>query len=464
MAGIDLPGEADVVVIGCGAAGLSAAIEAADLAANVVILESEPEPAGSTRLSAGYAVFCETDLEAGNAAELHADLLEAHHGDHDEALVARYLSEAPGAYRRLAELGVEFCGTYQFAHMHRPWAHEVAGGHANGGAELCARLERAARDRGVRIVCNARAMKLVWNSDGHVTGVLVSSGDDTYTIQAGIGVVLASGGFTRNPEMIRNFGPPSTEVILPITGAGSRGDGLRMAMARGADTVYMAAGVAPTGPADPKSGKGAMLIYDGAMILNQDGKRFCDESGLYNDISWAALKQPGALIFQIYDAKIRDNHRRSMLGRTLTGYDEIAADALGVLLERLEETAGLDAAAALASVQRYNNDVRLGQDSDFGRLHLVGTSGRPVPIEVPPFYGILTVPGTTHFNGGLKIDAEMRVIDVYGEPIPNLFAAGEITGGFHGRGYLSGTHVGMALIFGQICGRNVARPDSIAAR
>ena len=77
------------------------------------------------------------------------------------------------------------------------------------------------------------------------------------------------------------------------------------------------------------------------------------------------------------------------------------------------------------------------------------------PIATPPFHGIITVPGTTHFNGGLKIDRDMRVIDVYGQAIPALFAAGEVTGGFHGRGYLSGTHVGMALVFGQIAGRSV---------
>lgn len=435
----NLPSSADVVVVGCGAAGLSAAIEAADLGASVVVLESQPEPAGSTRLSAGYAVFCKTDLEAGTDEELHADLLEAHHGDHDAALVARYVSEAPRAYRRLVELGVEFCGTFQFAHMHRPWAHEVASGQRNGGAELGARLERAARDRGVRIVCRTRATKLLGNGDDRIAGVAVEfDGGACRAIEARKGVVLASGGFTRNPEMIRNFGPPGTEAILPITGAGSLGDGLRMAMAHGADTAYMAAGVAPTGPADPKTGKGAMLIYDGAAILNREGKRFCDESGLYNDISWAALKQPGALIFQIYDTPIRKRHRDSMLGRTLKGYEEFEAGTMGELLDCLAAAHGLDAVAARASIERYNDHARRGRDPDFGRLHLVGTSG------------------TTHFNGGLRIDADMRVIDVYGDPIPGLYAAGEVTGGFHGRGYLSGTHVGMALIFGQVAGRNVA--------
>ena len=129
-----LPASADVIVVGCGAAGLSAAIEAADLGAEVLVLESQPESAGSTRRSAGYAVFCETDLEPGSAAELYEDLLHAHHDDHDEALVRRYVEAAPGAYVRLRELGVDFARTFQFAHMHRPWGHEVASEGLNGGA------------------------------------------------------------------------------------------------------------------------------------------------------------------------------------------------------------------------------------------------------------------------------------------------------------------------------------------
>lgn len=464
MVGSELPRAADIVVVGCGAAGLSAAIEAADRGAEVVVLESQAKPAGSTRLSAGYAVFCETDLQPGSGNELYSDLLEAHHEDHDEALVRRYVAAAPHAYRRLLELGVEFAGTFQFAHMRRPWAHEVASSEINGGAELGRRLERAATARGIRIVPSARARRLQWNVEGRIEGVSVATGSGWQDLCARKGVVLASGGFTRNLDLIRNYGPPGTEAIMPITGAGSLGDGLTMALARGADTTYMAAGVAPTGPADPRTGKGAMVIYSGALILNRDGERFCNESGPYNDISWAGLKQPGALIFQIYDEPIRSEHRRSMLGRTLVGYEEFRADTMEALLGKMQMSDGLDADAALANIERYNGHVQQSRDPDFGRVHLVGTFGKALPIATPPFYGIVTVPGTTHFNGGLKIDEDMRVLDVHGVPIPSLFAAGEVAGGFHGRGYLSGTHVGMAIIFGQIAGRNSAKPSLIGHR
>lgn len=447
---------ADVVVIGCGAAGLSAAIEAAERGAQVVVLESEPQPAGSTRLSAGYAAFCETDLAPGPREALYEDLFEAHHGDHDEALVRLYVEHAGATYRRLVELGVRFAGTFQFAHMHQAWGHEIAGPGVHGGAELGRLLEVAARERGVEILTNTRGRRILRDERGCARTILAETPAGPLKLVARRAVVLASGGFTRNPGLIRNFGRPGTERILPITGAGSRGDGLTMALALGADTSYLTAGVAPTGPADPESGKGAMLVYSGAVILNRDGQRFCDESGLYNDISWAALGQPGTLIFQIHDEAIRTAHLGTMLGRVLAGYAEHRADTLEELLDRLRQAAGLDAEAAKATIEAYNTALGRGDDPGFGRRHLVGTSGAASAVAAGPFYGIVTVPGTTHFNGGIKIDTSLRVIDVFGEPIEGLYAAGEVTGGFHGNGYLSASHVGMALIFGQLAGQNAA--------
>lgn len=449
---------ADVVVIGCGAAGLSAAIEAAERGAQVIVIESEASPAGSTRLSAGYAAFCETDLAPGPREELYQDLLEAHHGDHDEALVRLYVDHAAATYRRLLELGIRFAGTFQFAHMHQPWGHEIAGPGVHGGVELARLLEIAARELGIEIMTSSRARRLLRNEQGRVDTVMVDTPAGALKLVATRAVVLASGGFTRNPALIRNHGRPGTERILPITGAGSRGDGLTMALALGADTAYLTAGIAPTGPADPATGKGAMLVYSGAVILNRDGQRFCDESGLYNDISWAALEQPDALIFQIYDEAIREAHLGTMLGRVLSGYAEHKADTLEQLLALLRQAGGLDIEQAQLTIAAYNGAVGQGDDPGFGRRHLVGTAGTPPAIASGPFYGIVTVPGTTHFNGGLKVDTSLRVMDVFGEPIAGLYAAGEVTGGFHGSGYLSGSHVGMALIFGQLAGQNAMAP------
>ncbi|MDB5556625.1 MAG: hypothetical protein JWL86_6609 [Rhizobium sp.] len=270
------------------------------------------------------------------------------------------------------------------------------------------------------------------------------------------GVVLATGGFTRNTELIRNFGRPEAGQILPLTGIGSRGDGLLMGMAIGAGTSYMTVGVAPTAPTDPETGKGVMVVYAGAIALNKRGVRFCRESDLYIDICWAALAQPEGTFVQIYDHAMRENYALTMMGKVLTGFREIQADTIEELAEILQKDHGFDAGGLTASVRSYNADVRGSMDQQFGRIGLVGDSGALCALEHGPFYAAICRAGTTHFNGGLTVGTDMGVRGVFGDLITGLYAAGETTGGFHGAGYMSGTFVGMALIFGRIAGRSAA--------
>jgi fumarate reductase flavoprotein subunit len=325
----------------------------------------------------------------------------------------------------------------------------------SGGAEIVTRLEAAARERGVSIVTSTKAIRLILQN-GRVAGLAAERDNNAISCKARRAVVLASGGFTRNGDMIRNFGRPGAEKILPLTGQGSRGDGIRMGMGVGSGISYMTPGVAPTAPTDPETGKGVMVLYSGAIALNSHGARFCRESDLYIDTCWAALAQPGAAFVQIYDRRMRKDYALTMMGKVLTGYREIEADSIGELARMLEVAHGFNGDGVVAAVARYNDHVRSGHDSDFGRTNLVGTSGALMAIENGPFYAALCRPGTTHFNGGLTVDTEMAVRNVFGEPIPGLYAAGETTGGFHGIGYMSGTFVGMALIFGRVAGRSAA--------
>lgn len=446
---------ADVVVIGSGAAGLMAAIEAADGGAKVVVLESEAETGGSTRISGAYVALCETPLQPGSRAELLADLRASHHHDDQQDLSQVYVEEAPATYRRLAELGVNFVRTFQFAHMSRPWAHELSGETMSGGTEIVTQLLAAAAGRGIAVLTGMRATRLAF-SGGRVTGVEATGPRGPVAVGAKGGVIIATGGFTRNPDLVRTFGRPGSERIFPLTGIGSRGDGLKLGMSAGAGLSYIGIGVAPTAPSNPDTGKGVMVIYAGAVILNRWGKRFCCESDSYVDVCWAALRQPEARFVQVFDQAIRAEYATSMMGKVLTGFREISADTLEELVALMESEFGIDRAAALASIGRYNSDVRAGAPDEFGRTHLVGTSGALRAISEPPFHAVECVPGTTHFNGGLAIDAGMRVIDVFGQPIPGLFAAGEVAGGFHGAGYMSGSFVGFALISGRVAGRNAA--------
>ncbi|MBO6718430.1 MAG: FAD-dependent oxidoreductase [Rhizobiaceae bacterium] len=444
---------ADVIIVGSGAAGLMAAVEAAAAGAKVLVLESEAQTGGSTRLSGAYVALCETPLQPGTRAEFLDDLLESHQHDCQKDLSRLYAEEAPHTWKQLDGLGIHFVRTFQFAHMSKPWAHELSGERMGGGAEIVTVLESAARARGVAIVASTRARRLILDN-GRVIGVTAERGGRTFPYRSR-SVLLASGGFTRNRDLIRNFGRPGAEQILPLTGEGSRGDGLVMGMAAGAGTAYMTAGVAPTAPTDPATGKGVMMLYAGAIAVNKAGKRFCRESDLYIDTCWAALAQPDAAFVQVYDNRMRENYAQTMMGKVLTGFDETSAGLLEGLATGIAK-AGYDADATLATVESYNEAVRTGGDSEFNRTNLVGNSGELLPVAEPPFYAVHCCAGTTHFNGGLSVDTDMAVLDVFGEPIPGLYAAGETTGGFHGVGYMSGTFVGMALIFGRVAGRNAA--------
>ncbi|MEO3388789.1 FAD-dependent oxidoreductase [Mesorhizobium sp. CAU 1741] len=444
----------NVVVVGSGAAGLMAAIEAADLGASVIVLESEPHTGGSTRLSGAYVALCETPLQPGTRDELYEDLIHSHHEDCQESLSRLYVDEAAATYSKLETLGVRFVRTFRFAHMSRPWAHELSGDEMSGGAEIVTQLEAAARARGVRLETEARVRRLVI-ANGEVTGVAFEWHGMAQQCTASNGVILATGGFTRNQDLIHNFGPPGAEGILPLTGQGSRGDGLLMGMSAGAGISYMTMGVAPTAPSEPETGKGAMVLYAGAIALNRDGKRFCRESELYIDTCWALLKQPGAVCAQIYDSRMKGEYEQTMMGKVLTGFREFQAPTLSALAMQLSRE-GFDAKGVVSGVERYNGQLGSGGDTDFERRHAVGDSGPLLPISKSPFHAVICRAGTTHFNGGLTVDTAMNVRDVYGNPIAGLYAAGEVTGGFHGAGYMSGTFVGMALIFGRVAGRSAA--------
>lgn len=447
--------ETDVVVLGSGAAGMFAAVEAAEIGAETIVLESQAEIGGSTRLSSGYVTLCETDLIPDGRDELLQDLDEAHHFDSHFELSRLYVESAADTWRRLKDLGLEFVDTMQFAHMSRPWAHEPGG--IGGGAEIIAKLESAAQRRGVDIRVASRATALIRNAAGRIIGVVAESQDRRTTFRARKAVILATGGFTRNLDLIRQYGRKGADMFLPVTAKGSQGDGLRMGMGVDAATSYLQIGIAPTVPVDPSRGDAASLAnYKGAILVNRDGKRFCRESDVYLELSWAGIEQPDQMMIQIYDSAIRRDYLEWRLSATLGLCEEYSAPDIAQLAALLAKQFGVDAAALVETVATYNGYVDAGHDPEFGRTNLVGSSGELRRIETGQFFAAVLRPGTTHFNGGLRVSRNMQMLRADGEIIPGLYAAGEVTGGFHGAGYMSGTFVGSALIFGRIAGRNAA--------
>lgn len=360
-------------------------------------------------------------------------------------------AESAATYRRAVELGLPYARTIQLAHMSAPWVHEAEAG---AGAALIVALERAAVAAGVRTLNGVRVRSLTQDPTRSVVGAVASRHGEPVSLQA-YAVVLASGGFTRNRQLIQTFGPERVQNIHPLTGQGSRGDGHIAAIALGAATSYMTMGILPTGPVDRETDKATLIFYCGGIVLNAAGERFFDESAGYTELSDAALDQPGDLMIHLYDQTARAAYAQTQWAavNSLSGWTEISANTLDGLLRELADVCGMDEAAARKTVARYNRDIiDHGYDTAFGRRHLVGHAGALTAIETGPFYGAVTVPATTNYNGGLAINGRTQVVDVFGDAIPGLFAAGEIAGGFHGPGYMSGTQWGQSLIFGRRAG------------
>jgi fumarate reductase flavoprotein subunit len=310
---------------------------------------------------------------------------------------------------------------------------------------------------GVRIVYEVRAFELITTPEG-VVGVRAEIHGSLHEIAAG-SVVLATGGFSRNLELLERFIPQMVDAIHG--GApGSEGDGLLMGWAVGADfrdMPYVKGTFGITPGEDPReSGTGILAVYKGAIAVNLDGRRFTDEAQPYKVIGDACLAQGGHVAYQVFDQQVMDKDDPTVeiywfSGRLATGLLQ-SADTLEELAERI----GVPADQLQATVDRYNDAATGAAVDEFGRAHLSGSVGKPTPLNQPPYYAHLSGTSVLATYCGLTIDEQTRVINVYGEAIEGLYAAGEVTGGFHGNGYVTGTSVGKAGVFGRLAGISAA--------
>ncbi len=453
--------EADVVVIGGGLAGYCAAHAAAREGAEVLLLEKQSEIGGSTVLSGGFLAFAGTDLQKAAGIEdsnelLVNDLRNAGGRENDERLLNVYAQHQLDAYGWLKSIGVTFKGVQLSS------AQSVPRAHATDPQVLMKLVSDRAHGTGrVRTLFNAPAERLIRTRRGDpVIGVFAGLAGKRQAFRARRGVVLAAGGFSRNAEMLRNFAPGQAKAVN-YGGAGNTGDGIKMAWALGAgfrDVGYIKGtfGFHPNSRNEPGRDWTKLFVYRGAIAVNKHGRRYVDESLSYKLLGDAVLRQPDAIAYQIFDQEIMDQAADGV-----PPFDFRSAGRRGLLLqadsvEALAAKIGVDAATLVSTVKRYNGFVANGRDEDFGRAGLSTGYGKLVKIERPPFYAYPSTSGLIATYCGLTVDPATRVIDVFGEPIERLFAAGELMGGFHGVAYMTGSSLGKCVIFGRIAGRRAA--------
>ena len=442
--------ESDIVIVGGGAAGFSAALRASELGFSVTVLEKTGEPGGSSAKSGGCLAFAGTDIQKACGIEdspelLERDLVDVGKGENDPDLVRAYIDAQLAVYEWLKAAGVRFSPVVEAASgQSAKRAHNVDP----------ADMVRVLRDKAVetgncRVVLKARAARLIQDAaTERVTGLVTETGE---TYHARRGVLLASGGFAWNGGLLKTFSPIYKDALI-VSGEGNEGDGLLMAWKLGADLCDMAyiKGTFGKHPFDEKNDHSLQAVYKGAIAVNEDGCRFVDESISYKLLGDAVMAQSNHVAYQIMDQAIfdtGDNRVRIMdFERRLEEGLFYVADNIGSLAAQLE----IDPGVLEATIRKYNADITAGGDTEFGRRHLVHHHGELRPIEVPPFYAYPSTAVAFGTYCGLRIDPSTQVIDVFGKPIRGLYAAGEVTGGFHGAAYMTGSALGKAVVFGRL--------------
>ncbi len=458
--------QAQFVVAGGGAAGFAAALEAAQRGGDVLLIEKMAEIGGSSAMSGGCLAFAGTDLQRSQGVDdsselLRRDLVEVGQHQNDPALVDAYVAHQLETYGWLRENGVAFSPSLDASS-----GQSVPRVHTVDPADMVRTLARRCRESGrVRVLMSTPALRLLREGgDGPVTGLLAEGPEGPLEIRASDGVLLASGGFCRNAEMVNQFAPQYAEAVF-VGGDGNVGDGLRMAWRLGADMRDMAyiKGTFGKHPTDTHNNHSCVAVYKGAIAVNQDGRRFVDESLSYKLLGDAVMAQPYHTGYQIFDQPIfesgDDRVRILDFRRRLEEGLVIQADSLETLARQIE----VPWETLRDTIDRYNRSVDAGHDPEFGRKALVHMHGALRRIEQGPFYAYPSTAAVFGTYCGVRVDAAMRVIDVFGEPIAGLYAAGEMVGGFHGGAYMTGSALGKALVFGRLAARSAVRGLDVQA-
>lgn len=433
----------DIVIIGAGGAGMSAAIEAHNQGSKVILLEKMAFAGGNTaRAEAGLNAAGTEVQKAKNiedSAELfYADTMKGGRDLNNPELVKTLTEHAKDSVAFLKENGADLSDLTRTGGSSVDRTHRPAGGVAAGNF-IATALVKKVKELKLDLRVNTTVTALLHNDQGAVTGVAVKNTKDgkEYTITAKK-VILTTGGFGANFDMIKQY-DPKLENFKTTNSPGTTGDGHKMATALGAKLVDMEyIQIHPS----TVPGKGILITEavrgDGAILVNEAGQRFYNELSTRDKVSQAILAQPGAHAYLIFDDALVANNKATQ------SYFKQGFVFDGDTLEELAERIKVDGKQLTETVKTYNAYAKAGKDEAFER------DSMKLELGQGKFYAIEVVPGIHYTMGGVAINAKAQVINQEGKVIPNLFAAGEVTGGVQGANRLGGNSLADIITFGRI--------------
>jgi len=494
----DIEETVDVVVVGAGGAGMTAAITATDAGKKVIVVESQPIAGGNSVRSTGGMNAAKTPYQDKNefkeaagvektlatAAEKFADnatitalaatvksqwdayqanpqgyfdsveLMELDtmiggKGKNNPELVKALAENSAAAIEWLASIGAEVKNVGAFGgasvkRIHRPV--NADGKVTAVGAYIVPILEKNLQDRNVQFLFDTTANEIIMK-DGKAVGIKGTGKDGHKVTINAKSVVIATGGFGANAEMVEKY-KPELKGFATTNAEGAQGQGIDMATAAGAATVDMdQIQIHPTVHIE-EDGNAHLITEglrgDGAILVNAEGKRFYDEVSTRDKVSAAIIEQTDKSAWLIVDQTMVDK------SAVIAGYIKSGYTVTGATYEELAKAMGVDEATFTSTMNTWNQAVEAKSDAEFGRTSFAN------PLTTAPYYAIKITPAVHHTMGGIVINPKAEVLNEKGEAISGLYAAGEVTGGVHGANRLGGNAVADFVVFGRISGQSAA--------
>uniref|UniRef100_UPI003FEF8C2F flavocytochrome c n=1 Tax=Parasutterella excrementihominis TaxID=487175 RepID=UPI003FEF8C2F len=425
----------DLLIVGSGAAGFTASMAAREAGVkNLIMIEKMAVPGGNSQLAAGGMNAAGTKFQKQAGIEDNPQLM------FDDTMKGGKNVSNPDLVRVLADKSnesIEWLDKHgaTLSHVGQGGGSSAARMHGPAdGAFVGPYLSKFFRDEAAKsnldLRLNTKLVKLIKGTNGEITGALVK-GKHTgiYQIDAKA-VILATGGIGANPELIQKLRPDISPEVKTSNQPGSQGDGIILGENVGAAVVD-----AKEIQLNPTLLVGSPVIVSetvrgaGAVFVNKEGKRFISELTTRDKTSAAVSKQTGGVAYEIFDQKVRDKVKQT--GAAF----ELGLAKEGRTLEELGKNAGIDPKNLAATIAQYNKYAEAGNDPEFGRPKI------SAKVDTPNFYAIEVTPAIHYYMGGLKINPQAKVIDKNGKVIEGLFAAGEVTGGVHGKNRLGGNSI-----------------------